>query len=103
MNESVPNDHDLQINIYNDKTNTHVSNEKQLNKILSKEKIEQTAMEFDYIVKDIPQKPILSYNPNELTWNSTHTINLEHKYCYCSQDRTLDEPDFQCRGIFIKV
>ncbi|KTW31207.1 uncharacterized protein T551_01280 [Pneumocystis jirovecii RU7] len=97
MNESVPNDHDLQINIYNDKTNTHVSNEKQLNKILSKEKIEQTAMEFDYIVKDIPQKPILSYNPNELTWNSTHTINLEHKYCYCSQDRTLDEPDFQCR------
>ncbi|CCJ29961.1 unnamed protein product [Pneumocystis jirovecii] len=99
MNESVPNDHDLQINIYNDKTNTHVSNEKQLNKILSKEKIEQTAMEFDYIVKDIPQKPILSYNPNELTWNSTHTINLEHKYCYCSQDRTLDEPDFQCREI----
>ncbi|KAG4303336.1 hypothetical protein PCANB_000349 [Pneumocystis canis] len=84
--------------ICDDKVDTNISDEKHLdNKISPKEKINQTSMEIDHIIKNIPSKPILNYNPNELTWNSTHTINIEHTYCYCAQDRTLNEPDFQCR------
>ncbi|KAG0057512.1 hypothetical protein BGZ83_009151 [Gryganskiella cystojenkinii] len=33
-----------------------------------------------------------------LTWNNAHTINTEGEYCYCRQDRRLDELALQCRG-----
>ncbi|KAF9921887.1 hypothetical protein BGZ65_010000, partial [Modicella reniformis] len=39
-----------------------------------------------------------SYNPQQLTWNSAHTINREGKYCYCGHDRRLDELSLQCKG-----
>ncbi|KAG2226068.1 hypothetical protein INT45_011685 [Circinella minor] len=32
-----------------------------------------------------------------LTWNDTYTVNLEHQYCYCGQDRNLLEISLQCR------
>ncbi|KAG4305887.1 hypothetical protein PORY_000797 [Pneumocystis oryctolagi] len=98
MSKDITNDSNLKVDIYNSKENIDINDEKQLNnKILKEEKIKQHEIEISNIVKDISSKHILNYNPNELTWNSTHTINLEHKYCYCAQDRTLDEPDFQCR------
>ncbi|RHZ82717.1 hypothetical protein Glove_104g29 [Diversispora epigaea] len=37
-----------------------------------------------------------SYDPNKLTWNETHTINEEHQYCYCGEDRYLTEVSVQC-------
>ncbi|KAI7902895.1 uncharacterized protein BX663DRAFT_508795 [Cokeromyces recurvatus] len=33
----------------------------------------------------------------ELVWNDTHTINSQHKYCYCGRDRNLLEITIQCR------
>ncbi|CAG8465620.1 6853_t:CDS:2 [Acaulospora morrowiae] len=38
----------------------------------------------------------MSYDPNKLTWNETHTINEEHQYCYCGEDRNLTEVSVQC-------
>ncbi|OAD72432.1 hypothetical protein PHYBLDRAFT_187385 [Phycomyces blakesleeanus NRRL 1555(-)] len=32
-----------------------------------------------------------------LTWNETHTLNVQHKYCYCGQDRNLLEICLQCK------
>lgn len=99
MEENTFENLDLKITINNNEENMSIHNEEQLdNKIFSEEKMDQTTMKVNHTVKDIQPKPILSYNPDELRWNSTHTINLEHTYCYCAQDRTLDEPDFQCRG-----
>ncbi|KTW27058.1 hypothetical protein T552_02550 [Pneumocystis carinii B80] len=98
MEGSISEDPNLEMNIDSNEKNININPEKQLNdKILSEEKINQTTMKIDHIIKDLPPKPVLSYNPDELRWNSTHTINLEHVYCYCAQDRTLDEPDFQCK------
>ncbi|CAG8445537.1 7553_t:CDS:2 [Diversispora eburnea] len=37
-----------------------------------------------------------SYDPNKLTWNETHTINEEHQYCYCGEDKYLTEVSVQC-------
>lgn len=34
----------------------------------------------------------------DLVWNETHTINSQHKYCYCGRDRNLLEIAIQCRG-----
>lgn len=39
-----------------------------------------------------------SYDPQQLTWNTTHTTNREGKYCYCGHDRRLDELSLQCKG-----
>ncbi|KAG0244864.1 hypothetical protein BGX31_008407 [Mortierella sp. GBA43] len=40
-----------------------------------------------------------SYDPQQLTWNAAHTINREGKYCYCGQDRRLDELSLQCKAL----
>lgn len=46
------------------------------------------------------QTPILPkelpYNPSSLTWNADRTLNEEHKYCYCADDRNLLDVDVQC-------
>ncbi|KAK3828764.1 MAG: hypothetical protein J3Q66DRAFT_323520 [Benniella sp.] len=39
-----------------------------------------------------------SYDPQQLTWNTAHTINREGRYCYCGHDRRLDELSLQCKG-----
>ncbi|KAF9281120.1 hypothetical protein BGZ68_006831 [Mortierella alpina] len=39
-----------------------------------------------------------SYNTQQLTWNSAHTINRQGQYCYCGHDRRLDELSLQCKG-----
>lgn len=39
----------------------------------------------------------LDMEDHTLPWNDTHTINLEHSYCYCGQDRNLLEIALQCR------
>ncbi|KAI8600536.1 hypothetical protein EDD21DRAFT_306385, partial [Dissophora ornata] len=39
-----------------------------------------------------------TYNSQQLTWNSAHTINREGRYCYCGHDRRLDELSLQCKG-----
>ncbi|KAF9214367.1 hypothetical protein BGZ59_003856 [Podila verticillata] len=31
------------------------------------------------------------------TWNSAHTINKEGQYCYCGEDRRLDQLALQCK------
>ncbi|CAO3681580.1 unnamed protein product [Umbelopsis ramanniana] len=36
-------------------------------------------------------------DPSALTWNVHHTVNEEHSYCYCGRDRSLLEPNIQCR------
>jgi hypothetical protein len=38
----------------------------------------------------------LPYDPKLLHWNSLHTQNEEHMYCYCGGDRHLHEMDLQC-------
>lgn len=42
----------------------------------------------------------LDMEDHTLPWNDTHTINLEHSYCYCGQDRNLLEIALQCRCKF---
>ncbi|KAJ1959007.1 transcription factor, contains a PHD finger motif [Dispira parvispora] len=37
------------------------------------------------------------YDPEILTWNDTHTINDQHRYCYCGEDRSLLEICLQCQ------
>ncbi|KAJ1649145.1 transcription factor, contains a PHD finger motif [Dispira simplex] len=37
------------------------------------------------------------YDPESLTWNDTHTINAQHQYCYCGEDRSLLEICLQCQ------
>ncbi|KAF9304530.1 hypothetical protein BGZ74_001315 [Mortierella antarctica] len=32
------------------------------------------------------------------TWNSAHTINKEGQYCYCGEDRRLDQLALQCKS-----
>ncbi|KAI9006654.1 hypothetical protein CLU79DRAFT_779589 [Phycomyces nitens] len=32
-----------------------------------------------------------------LSWNETHTLNVQHQYCYCGQDRNLLEICLQCK------
>ncbi|KAF9182852.1 hypothetical protein BGZ50_004662 [Haplosporangium sp. Z 11] len=39
-----------------------------------------------------------SYNSQQLTWNSAHTINRQGQYCYCGHDRRLDELSLYCKG-----
>ncbi|KAF9437384.1 hypothetical protein BGZ76_000919 [Entomortierella beljakovae] len=39
-----------------------------------------------------------SHNTQQLTWNSSHTINKEGRYCYCGNDRRLDKLSLQCKG-----
>ncbi|KAI9468430.1 MAG: hypothetical protein EXX96DRAFT_590606 [Benjaminiella poitrasii] len=34
----------------------------------------------------------------KVVWNETHTINSQHKYCYCERDRNLLEVSIQCRS-----
>jgi hypothetical protein len=39
-------------------------------------------------------------DPSALTWNIHHTVNEEHSYCYCGRDRSLLEPNIQCRSMY---
>ncbi|KAJ1926835.1 transcription factor, contains a PHD finger motif [Tieghemiomyces parasiticus] len=36
------------------------------------------------------------YDPTQLEWNDTHTINEQHRYCYCGEDRSIVEVCLQC-------
>ncbi|CCG81778.1 Set1 complex component ash2 [Taphrina deformans PYCC 5710] len=57
-------------------------------------------------VQDIPratnaaifgQGPVtLPYETDELKWNTERTLNEQHKYCYCGDDRNLLDVDVQC-------
>lgn len=38
----------------------------------------------------------LPYDPAALTWNFEKTLNREHRYCYCGDDRNLLDVDVQC-------
>ncbi|RCI04348.1 hypothetical protein CU098_012669, partial [Rhizopus stolonifer] len=33
----------------------------------------------------------------DLSWNDTHTLNTQNKYCYCGKDRNLLQVTLQCR------
>ncbi|ORY80007.1 hypothetical protein BCR37DRAFT_349319 [Protomyces lactucae-debilis] len=39
---------------------------------------------------------LLGYDTKVLTWNATHTLNEQHKYCYCGADRNLLDVDVSC-------
>ncbi|KAL7747284.1 transcription factor, contains a PHD finger motif [Sorochytrium milnesiophthora] len=38
-----------------------------------------------------------SYDTALLDWNELHTLNAQNQYCYCGEDRVLDELMLQCR------
>ncbi|KAK3844024.1 MAG: hypothetical protein J3R72DRAFT_97543 [Linnemannia gamsii] len=39
-----------------------------------------------------------TYDSEQLSWNTAHTINRQGQYCYCGHDRRLDELSLQCKG-----
>ncbi|KAJ1970503.1 transcription factor, contains a PHD finger motif [Dimargaris xerosporica] len=42
----------------------------------------------------------MAYDPDNLTWNDVHTVNAQHQYCYCGEDRSLAEVCLQCNQCF---
>ncbi|KAJ1974293.1 transcription factor, contains a PHD finger motif [Dimargaris verticillata] len=42
----------------------------------------------------------MAYDPDNLTWNHVHTVNAQHQYCYCGEDRSLAEVCLQCNQCF---